>query len=133
MAGVQVTHNRPRNHHPGAGAKGLQRPEADQHLDGGGEGATNAGHDENRQAGIDRRLTPEHIADRAVEQLAHTDDHEEHRQAHLHRGRRGMQAGAECRQRRQVAVDGKRADGGDQPQQQGEVGDTSRHGGSGRR
>jgi len=131
VAGVQVAHDGARNHHPGARPERLHRAKANQYFNARGQRATDAAHGKDHQAGIDRQLAPEHIADRAVEQLAHADDDEEHRQAHLHRRRRRLQAGAEGRQGRQVDVDGERPDGGDQPEQEGEVGNASRHGISG--
>ena len=116
VAGVQVAHNRPGNHHPGTGAKRLYGAKADQHFDGRRQRAAHAAYRKDHQPGINGWLAPEHITDRPVEQLAHANDHEEHRQAHLHRCRRGVQAGAEGGQGRQVDVDGEGADSRDQAQ-----------------
>lgn len=127
MAGVQVADDRPWDHHPRTGTERLHRTKADQHFDSRGQRTADAANGKDHQTRVNRWFTPEHIAEGAVEQLAHTDNHEEHRQTHLHRRRRSLEAGAQGGQRWQVDVDGKGADGGDQAQQQGETGDTLRH------
>ena len=127
MAGIQVTDNRPWDHHARTSTERLHRTKTNQHFDGRCQRAADAANGKDHQTRINRWFTPEHIAEGAVEQLAHTDNHEEHRQTHLHRRRRGLEASAQGGQCRQIDVDGKGADGGDQAQQQGQTGDTLRH------
>ena len=62
------------------------------------------------QAEIERRLAPDHVGHRAIDDLADAERDEERHQRHLRRRRRGVQVGRDGRQRRQVHVDRERPD-----------------------
>ena len=80
-------------------------------LDGRGEGTEDRGGDVQRQSGDQRAAAADGVRERADEQLAEAHAEQDAGQGALHgRLRRGEVAG-DGRQRRQVGVDGQRADG----------------------
>ena len=119
--GVQVAHHGARHHHAGAGAQALHKAPGHQALDVGRQGAAHAGHGKHGQAKVQRLLAPQHVGGRAVHHLPQAQRHKKGHQAGLHPRGRGAQAGAYRGQGRQVHVDGKRAYGLQQAQDQGDT------------
>ncbi|MNV52486.1 hypothetical protein D3C71_1445830 [compost metagenome] len=118
-ARVQVAHHGTRYGHARRRAQTLQKAQGHQGFDVTGQRTPHAGHREQAQAKVQRRLAPHHVGDRAVEQLASPQRQEKRRQAPLHSAHRCPQAGANIGQRGQVHVDGKGADGREQAQDEG--------------
>ena len=127
-AGVQIAHDGARHHHAGAGAEALDEAEGDQPFDGRRQRRADAARRKQRQAEIERRLAPDHVGDRADDDLAKTHRQEEHQQAHLHCGGAGAEALADRGQCGQVHVDGKRADGRQEAKDDGRAEEFRRHG-----
>ena len=115
---VQVADDRPRDHHHRGGADPLHQPRRDQRPDRRRKRAAERADEEDREPDIERRLAPELVRQRPIDELRHAESGEERRQRELRRLRRGAEIGRHLRQRRQVHVDRERPDRAEQPDHQ---------------
>nr|AIA16086.1 Unknown Function [uncultured bacterium] len=112
--GIVVAHDRPRQRHRRTRPHALHEAEEHQPFDAGSERCPHRADEENADAGIERRLAAEHVAQGAIDQLPDRESQHESHQALLHGAGRGGEIppdGGECRQ---IHVDGQRSDYGQQ-------------------
>ena len=117
LAVVDVAHDRPAQHHPGAAAQRLERAADDQDRQRPGEPAQHRAGEKQRKSGDQHRSPPEAIGDRAVNQLPRRDAGEKQGQHQLDGAGCGVEHHGEQRQRRHQHVQRRRRNRGDQGQE----------------
>ncbi len=110
---VEIPHDGAGQHDRPRSAERLKKPRADQRVDVGRQGATEACQREQREPEEQHRLSPDPVRNRPVEKLPDGEPEQKNRQRQLRLPGTRRQILRDRRQRRQIHVGGERAQSGE--------------------